>query len=601
LLRVNGEIEGIKNSILEKLNGFYTYQIPRDQLWTQELIEQLAEISSQVNKEIAVYADRKGRITDVSIGNHSTVELAEVEQKRNLQRLSGTRCIHTHPKSSGLLSSLDISSLKQLNLDAMIAIGIRNNRAEDLYVGILSPTDIEGVNIFGPLAADVDDFTLLFQNIEDTDNVLRKLPAEKAKTSERTILVGLQTRYSRDLYGISEAEVSFAELEELAKTAGALIVGHLMQKKETRDSSTIIGPGKLEELQQMIQTRQADLVIFDEELTGTQQRILEEKLGLKVLSRTGLILDIFAQHARSREGILQVELAQLEYRLPRLTGTGVALSRLGGGIGTRGPGETKLETDRRHIRSRIAHLRERLDDIRRQRGILRGNRQKNNIPVLSIVGYTNAGKSTLLNTLCGADVLAENKLFATLDPTTRKLRLNNSSTVLLSDTVGFIRRLPPNLLDAFKSTLEEVVLSDLILIVADAADPQVEDHIQIVDEILAELGAGSKPTLIVLNKIDRLHPDNWISLWRETRPVVEISALQGNGLEELKQAIEKELFSDHIRISLEIPVSDGAALAWLYANTKVLEVVYDEQVTHVEAELAASLLSTVERYRVSAP
>lgn len=351
----------------------------------------------------------------------------------------------------------------------------------------------------------------------------------------------------------------------------------------------------------MIQTRQADLVIFDEELNGTQQRILEEKLGLKVLSRTGLILDIFAQHARSREGILQVELAQLEYRLPRLTGTGVALSRLGGGIGTRGPGETKLETDRRHIRSRIAHLRERLDDIRRQRGVLRGNRQKNNIPVLSIVGYTNAGKSTLLNALCGSDVLAEDKLFATLDPTTRKLPLNNGSTVLLSDTVGFIRRLPPNLLDAFKSTLEEVVLSDQILIVADAADPQVEDHIWIVDEILAELGAGSKPTLIVLNKVDRLHPDNRISLWRETRPVVEISALQRSGLEELKQAIEKELFSDHIRVSLEIPVSDGAALAWLYANTKVLEVVYDEQVTHVEAELAASLLSTVERYRVSAP
>ncbi len=594
-MRVNGEIEGLKKSILEALDALYDIRIPQDLLWTEELIDIICRISSAINREVSIYIERKGRITDVSVGDNQTVTLSAIAGKRSTSRLTGTRCIHTHPKGSGYLSEVDINSLKVLRLDAMIAVGIQNGEPRDIYVGIVDEDHTVGVTILGPYYADNEEFKLLFEYISEADQRLRQECSPDSTTVERAILVGLHTRDSRELNGANEADVSFAELEELAKTAGALVVGRLMQKRDNRSSATVIGQGKLDELRLLAQAKGADLVIFDEELTGTQQRNIEQVIGQKVLCRTGLILDIFAQRARSREGILQVELAQLEYQLPRLMGMGLTLSRLGGGIGTRGPGETKLETDRRRIRMRIAYLKKQLDDIRRQRGVLRGNRQKSGIPVVSIVGYTNAGKSTLINTLCDADVLAEDKLFATLDTTTRKLILSNGITVLITDTVGFIRKLPHKLLDAFKSTLEEVVLSDLILIVADASDPQVEDHIRIVDEILAELGAGTKPTIIALNKIDLAKNNNMIIL-RDNRPMLEISAINGDGLELLKQEIENTIHSDRVQIQLTIPISDGATMAWLHSNSKVLNVSYEEDTSLVEVELDKSLLARVTPY-----
>ena len=279
---------------------------------------------------------------------------------------------------------------------------------------------------------------------------------------------------------------------------------------------------------------------------------------------------------------------------------GVALSRqggsLGGGLGTRGPGESKLETDKRHIRSRITAIKEQLDAVRRQRGVLRSERKKSGIPVVSICGYTNAGKSTLLNILTSADVLAEDKLFATLDTTTRKLDLPAGGTALLIDTVGFIRKLPHNLLDAFKSTLEEVVLSDLILITADTSDPQVADHIRIVDDILAELGAGEKPVLVVLNKVDKLEPDAALPAIREDRPIYSISAKAGTGLEELKQAIEGIVFSNRLRTWFLFPWHESAALAWMHENGKVFRTEYVEAGTLVQAELDRSVLSHVEAF-----
>jgi len=595
-MKVNGDTEGLKKSVIEALSSLYDQRIPQDHLWTESLLAEISYLSSEINREIALYLDRKGHITDVSVGDHQTVRLAAVDGKRNNRRLSGTHCIHTHPNGYGQLSAVDISSLKVLRLDAMIAVGVRNGAPQELYVGILSASNQDEVDVFGPYPPGTEDFKRLRESIRETDDLLRNTIEEDQTRKERAILVGLQTRDSRDLYGVSEAEVSFAELEELTKTAGALVVGRLMQKRDTRSSTTVIGRGKIEELGLMVQALEADVVILDQELSGTQQRNIEEAVGRKVLCRTALILDIFAQRARSREGKLQVELAQLEYRLPRLMGMGLALSRLGGGIGTRGPGETKLETDRRHIRMRINHLKEQLAEIRRQRGVLRSNRQKTGIPVVSIVGYTNAGKSTLLNTLCETTVLAEDKLFATLDTTTRKLTLDNGSTVLLTDTVGFIRKLPHNLLDAFKSTLEEVVLSDLILIVADASDPQVEDHIRIVDEILYELGAGLKPALIVLNKIDRIAPDTPALLLHEDRPTVEISASRGDGLDVLKKAIEKNLYSDRVQVHLTIPFSDGATLPWLHANGQILGLSYSEDATLVEVELDNPLLAKVAEY-----
>lgn len=595
-MKVNGDIEGLRKGVIERLTALYDQNVPQGQLWTEALLDEISFLSTEINREIALYMDRKGRITDVSVGDHQTVKLSTVEGKRNGRRLSGTRCLHTHPNGYGLLSDVDMSSLKVLRLDAMIAIGVRHGLPQEVYVGILSTSNPEEVDIFGPYPPATEDFTMLQQTILETDDSLRHAVEEDQNRKERAILVGLQARDSRDLYGVSEAEVSFAELEELAQTAGALVVGRVMQKCENRNSKTVIGSGKISELALMVQALEADVVIFDQELSGSQQRNIEEAVGRKVLCRTALILDIFAQRARSREGILQVELAQMEYRLPRLMGMGLALSRLGGGIGTRGPGETKLETDRRHIRMRITNLKSQLAEIRRQRGVLRSNRQKTGIPVISIVGYTNAGKSTLLNALCETDVLAEDKLFATLDTTTRKLALDNGSTVLLTDTVGFIRKLPHNLLDAFKSTLEEVVLSDLILIVADASDPQVEDQIRIVDEILQELEAGTKPALIALNKIDKLAPDTPRILLHEDRQVVEISASNGDGLDLLKKAIENNLYSNRVQVHLAIPFSDGATLSWLHANGQILNSSYSEDATLVNVELDKPLLAKVSDY-----
>lgn len=596
-MRVNGEVNGLKKSLLEALDALYEVRIPQEFLWTKSFVTELCRISSSINREIAVYFDRKGHIADVRVGDHQTVTLAAVEGKRSTKRLSGMRCIHTHPGGSGRLSAVDLSSLKILRLDVMIAVGIRDGNPGDIYAGILDGDNPEEINIFGPYGSSEYEFSFLLEQISASDRSLRKMFSENKDSRERAILVGLHSRNSRELNGMDEAEVSFAELEELAKTAGAFVVERLTQKRDSISSATVIGQGKIEELRLLAQAKEADLIIFDEELTGTQQRNIEQQVGKKVICRTGLILDIFAQRARSREGKLQVELAQLEYQLPRLMGMGLTLSRLGGGIGTRGPGETKLETDRRRIRMRITHLKRQLEDIKRQRGVLRENRQKSGVPVVSIVGYTNAGKSTLLNTLCQAEVPAEDKLFATLDTTTRKLVLNNGSTVLLTDTVGFIRRLPHNLLDAFKSTLEEVVLSDLILILADASDPQAEDHIRIVDEILAQLGAASKPSVIVLNKIDRLQEETTLIL-RETRPVIEISAFRGDGLELLKKTIENIVGSDRVQVNLAIPFSDGSALAWLHSHARILNISYDETASLVKAELDRLLLAKVKKYLI---
>lgn len=594
-MKIRGETQGLKKSILDDLQALYDRRVPQDMLWTKELIEETARISFEINREIALYLDRKGRITDISVGDSRKVSLSPAEGRRSLNRLSGIRCIHTHPNAGGLLSPVDISSLKMLRLDAMIAVGVQKNKEPELYAGIISCENSAEVTILGPYSPDKQDFSLLLDYMARADkNLGQTLPAGD-DNRERAVLVGLDTRDSRDLNGVNEAEVSLAELEELTKTAGAIVAGRIMQKRETRDSSTVLGQGKIEELRLLAQSLEANLVIFDEELSAAQQRNIEEEVGLKTICRTDLILDIFAQRARSREGILQVELAQLEYRLPRLRGMGLALSRLGGGIGTRGPGETKLEVDRRRIRRRIVHLKKQLADIRKQRAVLREKRSKNGIPVTALVGYTNAGKSTLLNALCQADVLAEDKLFATLDPTTRQLVLAGGSRVLLTDTVGFIRKLPHNLLDAFKSTLEEVVLSDLIIIVADASDPQLNDQVRIVDEILTQLGAGTKPTLIALNKTDLVSEES-SRLLRDDRPVIEISAKTGYGLDELKQAIEKILSGKRIRVPLTVSLADGATMAWLHANSRIIEMSYDENNFSLEVELDISLLPRIKDY-----
>ncbi|MGN0172613.1 MAG: GTPase HflX [Acutalibacteraceae bacterium] len=393
--------------------------------------------------------------------------------------------------------------------------------------------------------------------------------------------------------GEYDMDTSVAELRELADTAGAQVVAVLIQRREAPTKATCLGSGRVEELAQLCEAQDADLVIFDCELSPTQQRNLEDALPCRVVDRTMLILDIFAARARSAEGRLQVELAQLQYRLPRLAGHGTALSRLGGGIGTRGPGETKLESDRRHIRRRIAFLKEQLSQVKKRREELRSRRRKDGVRTVALVGYTNAGKSTLLNRLTDAGVLAENRLFATLDTTARALKLPDGRTVLLVDTVGFVRRLPHHLVDAFRSTLEEAAQADVILNLCDAGSPDADEHLAVSRALLSELGCADRPVLSVLNK--------WDTVSDTPRPpcgtTYYISALTGDGIDELLSGIADALPPDRKTVELLLPFSKGALAERCRREGAVEREEYVPDGLRMTVTLGAQLLSLTECYR----
>lgn len=383
-------------------------------------------------------------------------------------------------------------------------------------------------------------------------------------------LIGLELKSRSN--GVHLAE-SIEELKELACTAGGDVIGKGIQRLDAPVAGTFIGTGKADELANYCRREDVDTVIFDDELSPAQTRNLERIFECKILDRTALILDIFAQRARTREGKLQVELAQLQHLLPRLTRFWGHLSRQKGGIGMRGgEGETQLETDRRRVQDRIARISEELDLVRRQRSTQRIGRQRQHWPLASIVGYTNAGKSTLLNALTGAGTLVEDKLFATLDPTTRRLRLPTNQNVLLTDTVGFIRKLPHRLVEAFKATLEEVVEADLLLHVVDVSHPQASEQIEAVDAVLQEIGAADKPTLMVFNKIDRLESPSTLMRFLEEFPhAVGISATTGKGMPLLMQELGTQLRPQRDLVELKVPYSDSAAIARLHATSQVVE------------------------------
>lgn len=408
---------------------------------------------------------------------------------------------------------------------------------------------------------------------------------ETKERRERAVLAGVHTGSLDPLEDTTEETI--AELARLADTAEAEVVGTMIQNKSAIEKATYLGEGKIEELKNACETLSADLVIFDDELSPMQIRNLEQALGVRVIDRSMLILDIFARHADTGEGKIQVELAQLRYLLPRLTGMGSKLSRLGAGIGTRGPGETKLETDRRHIYKRISHLKAELEKVQKHRDLLRARRKKENRYILALVGYTNAGKSTLLNRLTGAEVYAQDKLFATLDPTMRGLTLSDKREVMLVDTVGFIRKLPHHLIEAFKSTLEETVYADALLIVADGADPEVDVHLAVVSRLLSDLGAGEKPRLIVFNKTDMLNEERNFGLLAGDTPYVEISAKEGNAVDRLLAEIENIVPGKKQKVSLLIPYSKGQALSDLHSNQTVLSEEFLAEGTRVVCMLDA--------------
>lgn len=393
--------------------------------------------------------------------------------------------------------------------------------------------------------------------------------------------------------GEYDAESSVRELEELAKTAGAEVLASIIQKRPAPEPATVLGEGKIDELKDLVQQLEADLVIFDCELTASRIRNIEEIVNVRVIDRTMLILDIFAGRAVTNEGKLQVELAQLKYRLPRLAGIGASMSRLGGGIGTRGPGETKLETDRRHIRSRINKLEENLKELEKRREFSRSRRKKDNVLTAAIVGYTNAGKSTLLNNLTGADVLAENKLFATLDLTSRGVELPDGRTVLVIDTVGLIRRLPHNLVEAFKSTLEEAASADIILHVCDISDSEAAEKSETTQQLLTELGCGGIPIVHVLNKCDLI--ENNIP---ESKDTVKICAKTGEGFEKLLKAISENLPESSKRLNLLLPYNKGGLTAKIREKGKVFSEEYTENGIEVDALVDETMLNQVEEYTV---
>lgn len=442
-------------------------------------------------------------------------------------------------------------------------------------------------------------------------------------SQERAILVGADLRHpgvrgrtdaasrARSAGATLGAEDSMAELEELARTAGAAVAGRLMQKLDHPNPATFLGKGKLEELKELALEERADLVIFDEELTPSQQRNLENALKVKIVDRTSLILDIFAQRARTREGQLQVELAQLEYLLPRLSQLWVQFSRLGGAgsgggggggggrIATRGPGETQLEVDRRAIRRKVADLREKIERISDQRGLYRSRRKEDALPIAAIVGYTNAGKSTLLRALTDADVLVENKLFATLDPTTRRVKLPNGQEFLLTDTVGFIQRLPTALVAAFKATLEEINDADILIHVVDVTHPNREEQIQAVGQTLDELKIGEKPVITALNKVDQLSPEELAALPLESYPNgVPIAAARGTGLDKLLETIQAVLdeSDDRVHVEVRIPYTAGELVRLFHQRGVVESEEFGAEGTDLRGTLPRRFAGTFERY-----
>ncbi len=409
---------------------------------------------------------------------------------------------------------------------------------------------------------------------------------------ERAVLVGLNA----DCFTAEETatEESLEELEALLETAGGFCTGKILQNRHTPDSHSFIGEGKAIEVKMLAEFTQSTMVIFDNELSPGNIRALEEIIGVTVLDRSALILDIFAQRARTREGRLQVELAQYQYLLPRLSGMGTSLSRQGGGIGTRGPGETKLESDRRHIRERINRLQAELEQVRQVRSVQRERRMKNSVPVVAIVGYTNAGKSTLLNQLTGAGIPANNRLFDTLDTTSRQLTVSDNLDVILSDTVGFISKLPHHLVEAFRATLEELEYADVLLHVIDASDAHREEHIAVVDKLIAQLAKPGTPVLRCYNKADLVSPAE-IPVGED---VVAISAKQGRGMDELLRAIEKTLGHARHHVLVRLPYSMGGMVETLHDNAQVARVDYTGEGIEIDTVLDDILYGRLRDYIV---
>lgn len=585
--KINGNTAGIRAAVLKAMESLYDMTAPQDEFASTELLRAMAEFTGSLAREISVYIARDGRVVDVSIGDIKRVQAPDMRLVRNTDRLCGVRLIHTHPSGNARPSAVDLGTLRSALLDSMCSMGVRDGKPTQLYAAFLGEQE-EGkppaALVYGPMNPEKLPHEQLINEIKLADARLKSVSRATTEVGhERAILAGMTDK--------ADDESALDELAGLAETAGAEVVGRFLQRRRPIDTATYLGSGKLEELSHAVAETSCDLIIFDDELNAVQLRNIEQATRTRVIDRTALILDIFASRAASREGKLQVELAQLKYRLPRLIGLGGAMSRLGGGIGTRGPGEKKLEIDRRRIRRRIFELEREFSEIESQRELRRAKREGKNTPLVALVGYTNAGKSTLTNALSGAEEYVSSRLFATLDTVVRKVKLPGGTDVLISDTVGFIDKLPHELVQAFRSTLDEVRGADLLLHVVDASDPGAGNRIAVVDEVLSSLGAGDIPRILVLNKADRRTPEGAESA--EFLPEahgkyeqVRISALTGAGLGTLLETVEAELSKTMHTAEWVIPYDRFEVVAFIRENGAVISESHEEDGTHISARLS---------------
>jgi GTP-binding protein HflX len=542
---IEGNLQGLKPNQIRRLEKLYQRRIPPRQIVTQEFARQLSEASHEIHRQVGVLVNRNGYVEHVVVGNARSIVLPDLKRVRmGAERFRGLRCLHTHLAGEGLTQD-DLTDLALLRLDLMAAIDVRSDGMPGVVrAAHLSPASSQASRqVRSELdealdAAEVPEMWVFLEpqvpSQIDTDfiDLIESLEEELARARhvrnprdhrDRAILVGVTTGSA------ASVQESLEELRELARSAGVVVLDSIIQRRQKLDPRSLVGRGKLDEL--IIRSLQlgADVIIFDQNLSPAQVRAINEATDLKIIDRTQLILDIFAQRAQSREGKIQVELAQLKYMLPRLSGSGIEMSRLMGGIGGRGPGETKLEVDRRRVRDRIHLLEKQIEQIRTSRRVQRTRRMRRDLPIISIVGYTNAGKSTLLNALTTSTVTAEDRMFATLDPTSRRLRLPRDQEVIINDTVGFIRDLPPDLITAFRATLEEMEGSDVLIHLVDASSAQLESHIASVEKILADLNLSGIPRLLVFNKSDLLS-EGEVSNLKHAFSAAMISALNASTL-----------------------------------------------------------------------
>ena len=533
-----GSLKGLKKNQIKRLENLYRRRIPPEFIITPEIARDVGRLSHEIHRQIGLLINRAGKIAFVTVGTHDEIVIPETHDYRSApDRLKGLRCVHTHLGNETLTRD-DLTDLSLLRLDIMAALTLTNQGEPDkVFAGHLLPDSAENTpyELLPPRSIHEMDIGCL-ELIQALESELAIHTAAKAadKGKERALLISVTSAPKKF------AGDSMHELKDLALSCGISVVGTLIQHRSKINAKYLMGIGKIKELAIIALQKGATLLIFDQELGPSQIRSITDQIEIKVIDRTQLILDIFAQRAQSREGKLQVELAQLKYLLPRLVTKNTAMSRLTGGIGGRGPGETKLEINRRRVRERIAHLESSLEQVRKHRNQQKAKRHKKELPVISIIGYTNAGKSTLLNTLTQSNVITENRLFATLDPSSRRLRFPRDLEVIITDTVGFIKDLPKDLQVAFRATLEELENADLLLHVVDISSPRFKEQMASVNKILADLKLSSIPAIHVLNKMD-LVEKNILDLYCQQLNGIAVSALDKSTLGPLVERMQTDL------------------------------------------------------------